>query len=71
MTARKRSYVFVFLRLGDDEEGECGMKKPKKKNLCKDCNKRYAQELGRCRQCWRLRIEGKPFEPNAFRSSNG
>lgn len=32
----------------------------KAKALCKDCGERYAQELGRCRRCWNLRIEGKP-----------
>lgn len=38
-----------------------------KRGMCRDCGKRFAQELGRCRRCWNLRIEGKSERPNAFR----
>lgn len=42
------------------------MRNRRAKRLCKDCHIRHAQEMGRCRQCWRLRIEGKLAEPSAF-----
>ena len=41
------------------------MTKPERKEprMCKDCKVRYAQELGRCRRCWRTAL-GEPCMPS-------
>lgn len=40
----------------------------KSKVMCKDCGEKYAQEMGRCRRCWNLRINGKPYTPSHWKT---